>query len=357
MNRLRLEVEHLTCFAGGMLGMGAKLLNRDEDMSAARNVTEACVWAYESTDSGVGPETVSLYDEDDSSRYGIIRQPDMTKVRRPRGHPVGVKSRDSKYIGRPESIESVFYMYRLTGDRKWQVRGLAMLSRDLPAYPPEQDYGWNMFTQWVLHAITPSGFASLSKVDSEHPTKVDSQGAHRGRASLAHTDHRPATESFVLAETLKYYYMLFSPREFMSLDDYVFNTEAHPFRIAKSDAPPFESLWQGPEPELMPVNEFVSSDGEGTPLQQWARVRQAAALNRAHRSGAVGGNGFRKLPPEELAQLKAAADKARAANRVKAQAMQGGGGDDGGARKRPVIVGAGGRGMGGGGVPQPGIDY
>lgn len=33
-------------------------------------------------------------------------------------------------------------------------------------------------------------------------------------------------ESFVLAETFKYYYLLFSPPDFISLDDYVFNTEA-----------------------------------------------------------------------------------------------------------------------------------
>ena len=33
-------------------------------------------------------------------------------------------------------------------------------------------------------------------------------------------------ESFVLAETLKYYYLLFSDPDLISLDDYVLNTEA-----------------------------------------------------------------------------------------------------------------------------------
>ena len=36
-----------------------------------------------------------------------------------------------------------------------------------------------------------------------------------------------------MAETLKYLYLIFSPPDTISLDDYVLNTEAHPFRIPK----------------------------------------------------------------------------------------------------------------------------
>lgn len=39
-------------------------------------------------------------------------------------------------------------------------------------------------------------------------------------------------ESFWLAETLKYLWLLFGPDELLSLDDWVLNTEAHPLRIA-----------------------------------------------------------------------------------------------------------------------------
>lgn len=38
-------------------------------------------------------------------------------------------------------------------------------------------------------------------------------------------------QSFFLAETLKYLYLLFSPPSVISLDEWVFNTEAHPLRI------------------------------------------------------------------------------------------------------------------------------
>lgn len=40
-------------------------------------------------------------------------------------------------------------------------------------------------------------------------------------------------ESFWMAETLKYFYLIFSEPGFISLDDYILNTEAHPFRRPK----------------------------------------------------------------------------------------------------------------------------
>ena len=38
-------------------------------------------------------------------------------------------------------------------------------------------------------------------------------------------------QSFFLAETLKYLYVLFYPSSVIPLDEWVFNTEAHPLRI------------------------------------------------------------------------------------------------------------------------------
>ena len=37
-------------------------------------------------------------------------------------------------------------------------------------------------------------------------------------------------ESFWLAETLKYFYLIFSEPSLIGLDEYVLNTEAHPLR-------------------------------------------------------------------------------------------------------------------------------
>jgi mannosyl-oligosaccharide alpha-1,2-mannosidase len=41
-------------------------------------------------------------------------------------------------------------------------------------------------------------------------------------------------ESFWIGETLKYFYLIFCEPDHISLDEYVFNTEAHPFNIWKA---------------------------------------------------------------------------------------------------------------------------
>ena len=50
-------------------------------------------------------------------------------------------------------------------------------------------------------------------------------------AHVAPAKAESALQSFFLAETLKYLYLLFSPSSVISLDEWVFNTEAHPLKI------------------------------------------------------------------------------------------------------------------------------
>jgi len=49
--------------------------------------------------------------------------------------------------------------------------------------------------------------------------------------------HDDTQQSFFLAETLKYLYLMYGSNDEMSLDEWVFNTEAHPLRIVQSKAP------------------------------------------------------------------------------------------------------------------------
>jgi len=46
--------------------------------------------------------------------------------------------------------------------------------------------------------------------------------------------HDDVQQSFFLAETLKYLYLLFSPDDVLPLDRWVLNTEAHPLPILHS---------------------------------------------------------------------------------------------------------------------------
>jgi mannosyl-oligosaccharide alpha-1,2-mannosidase len=51
------EVTHLTCFIGGMFGMGSRIFGIEQDLRIAEELTEGCVWAYDSTKTGIMPET------------------------------------------------------------------------------------------------------------------------------------------------------------------------------------------------------------------------------------------------------------------------------------------------------------
>ncbi len=51
------EVTHLTCFLGGMFGLGGKIFNRPGDVEIAKKLADGCVWAYDSMPAGVMPES------------------------------------------------------------------------------------------------------------------------------------------------------------------------------------------------------------------------------------------------------------------------------------------------------------
>ena len=104
-----------------------------------------------------------------------------------------------KYILRPEAIESVFYMYRITGDQYWR------------------DVGWNMFTSIDTYTKAPHGNSAIDDITRQAPNQSDQM------------------ESFWLAETLKYFYLLYDDPDTWSLDEWVLNTEAHLFKRPKVD--------------------------------------------------------------------------------------------------------------------------
>jgi len=173
------KMGHLECFVPAMLAIGSKVLNRPNDLRVAEGLAESCYWAYNTSLSGIGPEgfrfpyeTSDDNNEDDDDSISII---------------------NGDYILRPETVESLFVMYRVTGDKKYQ------------------DMGWNIWQSINKNCRTASGYSGVYNVNHKNPIKNDRM------------------ESFFFAETLKYLYLLFSPTDLISLDDYVFNTEAHPF--------------------------------------------------------------------------------------------------------------------------------
>jgi mannosidase alpha-like ER degradation enhancer 2 len=99
------------------------------------------------------------------------------------------------YHLRPEIIESTYYLYHYTGDPEyWRM-------------------GEKMFDDFVKYCRVEAGYAALADVISKQ--QLDEM------------------QSFVLAETFKYFYLLFSPRETLQFDKVIFNTEAHPLKRAR----------------------------------------------------------------------------------------------------------------------------
>ncbi|KKK25397.1 hypothetical protein AOCH_005566 [Aspergillus ochraceoroseus] len=256
------EGTHLTCFAGGMFAIGSKLFGIEGDLELGRQLTDGCVWAYETTKTGIMPEAFKLVpcqkdkpcewsetayyraldpyaderpkshrkrasknsswhviatgesgkqEDDESDTSEEIEKKDLepaaeevntpsheeyvtARIRSERLPPgvIGISSR--QYILRPEAIESVFIMFRLTGDPSWREKG------------------WKMYQAVAEYTKTELANSAIDDVTVESPRPLDSM------------------ESFWLAETLKYFYLLFSDTDVVSLDEYVLNTEAHPFK-------------------------------------------------------------------------------------------------------------------------------
>lgn len=130
-----------------------------------------------------------------------------------------LKTQEKYYILRPELFESYFVMWRLTHDQKYR------------------DWGWDAVQALEKHCRSANGFSGLKNVYLEEPVKDDVQ------------------QSFFLAETLKvcvhkytngirnvkyikcfqYLYLLFSDDTVLPLDEWTFNTEAHPLPIKGSN--------------------------------------------------------------------------------------------------------------------------
>jgi mannosyl-oligosaccharide alpha-1,2-mannosidase len=62
------KIQHLSCFAGGMVALGAQAFERPDELTVARRLVDGCIWGYESGRLGIMPEimhTVACEDPSD----------------------------------------------------------------------------------------------------------------------------------------------------------------------------------------------------------------------------------------------------------------------------------------------------
>jgi mannosyl-oligosaccharide alpha-1,2-mannosidase len=61
------QAQHLGCFAEGMVAIGAKIFQNDEDLALGRKLVEGCLWAYEAMPTGIMPEIMHAVACEDES--------------------------------------------------------------------------------------------------------------------------------------------------------------------------------------------------------------------------------------------------------------------------------------------------
>lgn len=102
-----------------------------------------------------------------------------------------------------------------------------------------QEWGWEAFTAIEKYARVKNGYSSVKSV-KRIPVSYRyvclvrrSENIDRYQRSAELPPFRDLMESFFLAETLKYLYLLFADdqKDLFPLDKWVFNTEAHPLPI------------------------------------------------------------------------------------------------------------------------------
>lgn len=116
-----------------------------------------------------------------------------------------MEAKSAGYPLRPEIVESTYYLYHYAGTRASRAQSTARL--DANHYQQMAEMMWNDF---VKHCRTDEGYAALKSVVTKE--KSDSM------------------QSFLFAETFKYFYLLFAPPRTLDFDKVIFNTEAHPIR-------------------------------------------------------------------------------------------------------------------------------
>lgn len=210
--RMSPEMQHLTCFIGGFFALGGRLFQNQHHVDLGAKLTEGCIYAYEKMPTGIMPEKFHMVPCEDrvtcpwnetrweeftlKKLYSNVHADFIDAVKQQKLPPGFTKIGDPRYLLRPEAIESVFIMYRVTGEQEYL------------------DHAWSMFTHIMHAAGTKLAAGQVLDVTENDPPALPED----------------KMESFWTAETLKYFYLIFSPVDIISLDEWVFNTEAHPFR-------------------------------------------------------------------------------------------------------------------------------
>ncbi|KAJ3440908.1 mannosyl-oligosaccharide alpha-12-mannosidase-related [Anaeramoeba flamelloides] len=166
------NMHQISCFAGAMfiLASQTKTGQFPTYYQIAKEITDTCYQMYHTTKTGLSGEKVEFT----TSEINHFNQ---------------------KQVLRPQTIESIFYLWRYTNNENYR------------------EMGWEIYKNVKKLCKSEFGYSSLKGVNEDDPQQLD------------------LMYYFFLSQTLKYFYLLFSPSSFLSLNSFVFNAAAHPLPI------------------------------------------------------------------------------------------------------------------------------
>jgi len=153
-----------------MFGLGGRLLSVADHVEIGEKITRGCVWAYDAMPAGIMPGTM-----------GFAPCPTLESCKWDEAQwksggndslPKGVRGiTDPHYLLRPEAIESVFTMYRITGNEEYQ------------------EMAWRMFLAILQATETEFGFSAISdvNVDDNATEKIDSMQVSNSMRKISGT--------------------------------------------------------------------------------------------------------------------------------------------------------------------------
>ncbi|KAI6784468.1 putative mannosyl-oligosaccharide alpha-1 [Emericellopsis cladophorae] len=185
---------HLASFAGGNFILGGIVLGERKYVDFGLALTDSHYETYRGTATRIGPEGFRWIDSDHPTG-------DVPKDKVKFYNENGFWPTSSSYVLRPETMESIYQAYRVTGDTKYQ------------------DLAWEAFGHIKKACRAGVGYSSIRDVNAA--------------TGGGFTDFE---ESFWMAETLKYLYLIFGSESEVQIqaegaNTFVFNTEAHPLRV------------------------------------------------------------------------------------------------------------------------------
>lgn len=225
------KMDHLVCFLPGTIALGATggltlekarktghwSAEKEEQIILARDLMKTCWGMYAVTETGLAPEIAffNIAAKDAKRPRTSDRLASWKK-------DYIIKPLDAHNLQRPETVESLFMMWRITEN---------------PLY---REWGWKIFQAFKQHTAVGDGkgpYTSVNNVNAVPPVWRDNMESFWLVSGFFYTFVFTLRTKLTLvqAETLKYLYLLFSPNDFIPLEEVVFNTEAHIFPRFKDE--------------------------------------------------------------------------------------------------------------------------